>query len=340
MAMHGSVRTVLTAIGLAAAAMLVPAASPAGGQAAGCAPPYLPIFGFTTAASQADPPRVQVYPETAVVAPSLDGQDLSYDTSGEPDMDGDGQADVVSNAGASITITRGDGVLTLSQTGSSLTSVARFHRADLDADGHDETYLEAVPTGPGEPRFFVVPGTTAVGAHVLADVAIEVPAGIVGLAGDQVDGPGEDLLAQVGGGGGLVSGDAVVAPGPGGSLAAFVAASAPLDPYGQAVGLLLLDDGPPVIALVRPGDGASIITLWDEGETTEFRTAGATGFEADPQVTAIDTPDGLLLVAGAGSRSGGVTFVWDLDDPCATNPPATPTAPAAAPVSGTADYTG
>ncbi|CAN5564470.1 hypothetical protein BH10ACT1_BH10ACT1_05200 [soil metagenome] len=339
-----------------AVAWLPVARSDAMGRQATCAPPHLPVWGE---AQQQGPgsAATQVWPAGPAVRPVTTGTDLSYSAATAAagvDMDGDGAADQITVDGTDLVITRGDGVVRIGTAGAGVSEPDLLPVGDLDADGHDELHFLAVPAGVGGASDYIVPGSTALGSHEVADVAVAVPDGIRYPVGPQVAGPGADLLATIGSLAGplaIVSGEAVMAPGPGGTLPEFVPASDLL--AGQAVDVLDLGGAAPTIATAVDTGDRSEMLLWQQGTTTRYATAGPSARLdlGGAFLRAVDTADGRVLVGGASGRGGATTFIWDLDDPCAapltptTRPPAPlPTDPSAAvpatAVAGSPGYTG
>lgn len=333
------------AVALAGASAV--AIGPSVGQEATCEPPYLPIYEYSTGSGQLTP--AQAYPEQTVSPPPLEGTSLdllAQEQDAGPDTDGDGRPDTVDGTSeGGVAITRGDGVVRITpRAGTVVFTTAASTGFDLDADGLDELLLVERDDPSGTSSTFLLPGATAVGSHLVADVAVQVPEGPVLGVGDQLGGPGEDLLVPAGGTVGVItSGDLALAPGPGGTLAAYEPGSDLID-QGQPTGLLDLGDGPPTLALSRNDAGHDTVSLWDEGTVTEYRTVAFQG-AASLRVSAYEARGRTYLLGTEGNRSGVFRSVWDLTDPCAVladvvTSPAVPAAPGADPVAGSPGYTG
>jgi hypothetical protein len=338
------------AVGVGAAALAVPATSaPAPGPATGtCTEPFAPIYAASTSADGVSNRR-QLWPEHPVSPPPADGTDLDAVRPrylAGPDTDGDGRGDQVTidlGSGEQVmVITRGDGEVRIGQRGSNLGELTSRPVGDLDADGRDEVMFLARPSAGGEDQIFVLPGSTPTGSHQADDVSIEIPSYFLFGAGDQLDGPGDDLLvtdtADVGSG--IVSGREVMAPGPGGRLASFPIAEALA---GYPAGVFDLGGPRPALTTIEDEGSRSVVRLWRDGRATSFATAGADLGEAYLSVSMTRADGRTYLRAGTSDRGGSTTFTWDVDDPCRTlggpDAPGGPASPAA-PVSGQASYTG
>jgi hypothetical protein len=341
------------AVGLGAVVLAVPATSaPAPDPSTGtCTEPFAPIYASSAYADGVSNRR-QLWPDHPVSPPPTDGTDL--DAVGPrylagPDTDGDGRGDQVTidlGTGEQVmVITRGDGQVRVGQRGSNLGELTSRPVGDLDGDGRDEVMFLARPADGGEDRIFVLPGSTETGSHQADDVSIEIPSYFLYGAGDQLDGPGDDLLVTdtAEAGSGLVSGREVMAPGAGGRLTSFPIAEALA---GYPAGVFDLGDARPALATVEDEGSRSVVRLWRDGRATSFATAGADLGDAFLSVSMTRAEGRTYLRAGTGDRGGSTTFTWDVDDPCralrAPDHQETPSSPAspAAPLSGQASYTG
>lgn len=331
--------------------------SPQGGASAppaACTSPYLPLYGAQLNTDGST--RLQLWPTYPVTPPDTTGTDLDHIRPrylAGPDTDGDGRGDQVSidlGSGEQVlVIERGDGVVRVGLSGSNLGELTSRPLGDLDADGRDEVMFLARPAGPGEDRIFVLPGTTPVGSHQADDVSIQIPTYFLYGAGDQIDGAGDDLVVTddaTPGRSGFVSGAEVMAAGPGGELATFPIA-VPL--VGNPVGVFDLGDARPAVATVEGGPGGAVVHLWRDGADTAYATTGLAADSFQPGVSMSRAGGTTYLVASTGDRGGGVSFTWDVDDPCRelpTGPAGDGTdagerpAPPADPLTGSSAYTG
>lgn len=350
-----------------------------------CSAPYLPLYGRSAYVNSGGPgvDQKQLYPAQPTVEPSIDGFQPGYaDATGkdEPDTDGDGVTDTVTFD--PFTIRRGDGVITITDPDRGLLSADRYYAADLDADGRDELFLRSGSGPTFDPdRYYVLPGTTAPGTYRADAVAIRLPTPPeVHLAidrppvtlgftpvGNQDGEPGEDLLVALDPSrAGIVSGVDLLAPGPGGTVAAYDPVET-IDPAaGSFLSALVVGSGAPALAFYRSEGDHATITLWNQGRLANYRTAGPGAAAADANYANghaawVNTDDGrTLLVVTTGGRGLNTSYYWGLDDPCralplagdgtptpATGSPAPPTdgrgagaATPATPVDDRATYTG
>jgi len=307
----------------------------------------------------------KVWPTHDVVAPALTGEVLDHTAHLEttnPDTDGDGVRDDVtidmSSGEQVMVITRGDGVVRVALAGSNLGDLTSHPPGDLDADGHDEVLFLARPAGSGADRIFVLPGATAPGSYQADDVAIEVPTYFVWSAGNQVDGPGDDLVVwdqnTADPNTSVVSGDQIMAAGPGGS-ADFSATTTLAGGY--PMGVFDLGDSRPAVVTALPLVAGQLeLSLWRDGVAppTRFVSPASLPFNQQPSsVAMVGTSEGLVLSAGEVDRGGSLAFYWDVDDPCRElpvigccepplqgRPPGSEPAQPADPLNGAAPYTG
>ena len=182
-------------------------AGAASSAAAGCTQPYQPWFEATT------------YPVGDPV-PDL-GTSLRY-TVHAPDTDGDGVADTIVDdtdpAGGvyqSLTITRGDGTITLLPgPGHSYIYLGSYgpQPGDLNGDGRDELVVGVDTVG----EQYLLPGTTAPGTHDIAAVGISLDglSNVSQPVGDQNGDHKADLAFADSSGWSVYSGADLMAPGP------------------------------------------------------------------------------------------------------------------------------
>lgn len=342
-------------------------------QTAGCPSPILPLVAYE-ARGQYQPVLEQTYPDQPVAIPDLAASvDLDLTRSwmlARPDMDGDGKVDQVeidlSSGEQVLVVTRGDGVVRVAFPGANIGDLTNYPVGDLDADGRDELVFLARDAVDGSDRSFVLPGATPVGDHQALDVAIEIPDYRLVAVGDQVDGPGTDVIVHepgpaVSGGtiGNVISGQDLMAPGPG--HAADLTPRAWAVP-GMTTAVVDVGDQRPAmvsLGLTADGDGQVRAALTRNGVPTVFATAGPRSrslFGA----TAVQVGDHRYLLASGVDRGGSSVVIWDLEDPCIGLPPATdrpapsttttttapappgrvPSAPGASPQTGRPRFTG
>jgi hypothetical protein len=326
-------RTLVVLAVLAGVTAWAPSAEAGRRQGADCTAPILPLVAYD-ADRRYPPVREQTYPDHPVAIPDLAaGVDLDLTRDwmlARPDTDGDGvvdQVDIDLSSGEQVlVVTRGDGVVRVGYAGRNIGALTNQPVGDLAADGRDELLFLARDPVDGSDRTFVLPGTTPVGEHQVLDVAVEVPDTYLVAAGDQVDGPGLDVIVHEITPGGLVghviSGQDLMAPGPG--RAADVTPRAWSVP-GRAVAVVDVGDPRPAIVsndlrLVTEEQGRFVLTR--SGQQTVFVTAGPrarTLFAA----TAFQVDDHRYLLASAGDRGGTSVVMWDLEDPCLGLPPVT-----------------
>ncbi len=349
-------------------------ATPGGGSSAlrsgSCAEPHLPIVGLRSDGHAN--PAYAVWPDRSTLPPVLLGDDLDHVvalvTAGV-DTDGDGAADDIttdlSTVPEAVVIDRGDGTVRLNLDGHSSIALTNFPVGDLDADGRDELLVLSRSAETAADRVFVIPGSTPAGEHQADEAGIEIATYYdLMAAGDQIDGPGHDLLVRSGGPpdegprtSTLVSGDRLMAVGPGGK--------APLTGDGPTFegwpgGVFDVGDRLPALATLEHGlDGGVLVHLWRDGESTRFTSPPEITFPSHPHVSmARLAADGgrLVLRVGHSDRGGSLALLWDVEDPCRELPRAetllppavpgptpdhdTPTAPGAPPVPARPSYTG
>jgi len=294
------------------------AASAASGATAGCTQPYQPWFQTTT------------YPVGDPV-PDL-GPSLYY-TVRAPDTDNDGVADTilddtdpVGGVYQSLTITRGDGTITLLPgPGHSDIYLGSYgpQPGDLNGDGRDEIIVGVDAVG----QQYLLPGTTPTGTHDIASVGISL-AGLSNVSqpvGDQNGDHKGDLAFPDSSGWSIYSGADLMAPGPGGT----VGPPAPIATYtGTDLAAVVLTPGAvPTIITGHPITDTSVsltvhgvapIELTATGVVTEY-TGGVGGINAYHH-------DGQTFVSQEAMTRGGATIaIWNLTDPCSRYGVSTPT---------------
>ena len=304
-----------------------------------CSPPYHPVYAGESRFS--GDPEVQTYPDHPVDRPSVDGRDLGPDVSpGERvDTDGDGHYDHIDRIDGGIEITRGDGRVVLvnghpktnGYDDPQWSEAPNAAPGDLNGDGRDDL-LVRIPAPAGgdyfnddEGHWFAVSGAVSPGKHDVWKVGVMVPGGhdfptlgfpaVLGGVGDQVGGPGDDVLARDEYGSGIVDGETLLAPGPGGAIDRFQI-SIPID--ADLLGPVDLGGARPALLLAHqhPALVSDRIFLWRAGETLDFDPFGGWGF-ADTPLYVRDSPDGRLLIGGYEDRGGGSRIVvWNIDHPC------------------------
>ncbi|MCU1497941.1 MAG: hypothetical protein JWM47_1894 [Acidimicrobiales bacterium] len=329
-ALSGGIVAVLSPGGVGAQSAPPPTQPP---LPSGCAAPYRASFAAVT------------YPVAApVVLPWAGGTVLDHQA-GALDTDGDGTADTVTDlADNAFRVTRASGSLELPAK----TFLAnRDDAVDLDGDGRSDLVVAADPAGP-TPGTYLVPGATADGPVDLATEAIRLPdhLGNVRGIGDQ-DGDGSDDVAAntaIDGRGDtdVFSGAELAAPGPGGT-----ADPDPLATYpGPLVGLAAFDADRPTLITSAGASGATIVLQGDPAVELSVRSdPSLPGIDPEStNATAVADGDDLWIVLSHLDRSGSQVWGWNLVDLCAgpasAPAPITPPAAPAAPLAGSADYTG
>lgn len=339
----------------AATVALCPSAGSPSTTSSSCAPPTKPIYVEHSVMSGAAP--VQDHPSTPMDRPPIDGASLTATWGHFPslDTDGDGTNDEVEDHSDGIAIVRGDGTVRITLGGAEHTAIhdydARFRPGDLDGDGHDDLL---VFVGSGDRgQWYAISGATAPGTYAIDDVAVRLPVqqlypepgqtALLGVVDDHVGGPGPDYLVRNTDGGGLVPGEALLAPGPGGTLDHFpVAIALPGEMRGEfdlggERSALLLAEGDYVQGVIG-------LRIYRDGRLFDLDPFDGRGFLAYETFTAVQSPIGRLLVSKTTDRSGGTsTAVWNLDHLCGPGTPAAGAgsgAPPATPVSGDPTFTG
>jgi hypothetical protein len=308
--------TALVALSLVATQGLPAGAASA--ATAGCTQPYEPWFQTTT------------YPVGDPV-PDL-GPSLRY-TVRPPDTDNDGVPDTIVDdtdpAGGvyqSLTITRGDGTITLLPgPGHSYIYLGGYgpQPGDLNGDGRDELIVGVDAVG----EQYLLPGTTTPGTHDIASVGISL-AGLSNVSqpvGDQNGDHRGDLAFPDPSGWSIYSGADLMASGPGGT----VGPPSPIATYpGTDLSAVVLDSGTvPTIITGHPVTDTSVsltvhgvapVELTASGVVTEY-TGGVGGINAYPH-------DGQTFVTQQALTRGGSTIaIWNLTDPCSRYGVSSPT---------------
>ncbi|HEY7938346.1 MAG TPA: hypothetical protein VID05_00860 [Acidimicrobiales bacterium] len=308
--------TALAALSLVATQGLPASAAPT--ATADCTQPYQPWFQTTT------------YPVGDPV-PDL-GTSLRY-TVRPPDTDNDGVADTIVDdtdpAGGvyqSLTITRGDGTITLLPgPGHSYIYLSTYgpQPGDLNGDGRDELIVGVDAVG----EQYLLPGTTTPGTHDIASVGISL-AGLSNVSqpvGDQNGDHRGDLAFPEVSGWSIYSGADLMAPGPGGT----VGPPTPIATYSgtDLSAVVLVPGAVPTIITGHPITDTSVsltvhgvapVELTASGVVTEY-TGGVGGINAYHH-------DGQTFVTQqALTRSGSTIAIWDLTDPCSRYGVSSPT---------------
>jgi hypothetical protein len=303
-----------------------------------CTQPYQPWFEATT------------YP-TGPVVPDL-GTSLLY-TVRLPDTDGDGMADTivddtdpVGGVYQSLTITRGDGTITLLPgPGHSYIYLGGYspQPGDLNGDGRDELIVGVDSVG----EQYLLPGTVTPGTHDIASVAVSLN----GLSnqsvpvGDQ-NGDHENDLAFLGASGWSVySGADLLAPGPGGT----VGPPTPLATYpGTNLSAATLVPGAaPTIITGHTLSATSVSLTVQESPPIELTATGVfTAYTGGVGGIGAYRRDGQTLITQEADTRGGASIaIWNLSDPCSrygetpSTVPTTTSAPAPPPSSAPGDPT-
>jgi hypothetical protein len=291
---------------------------------------------LTVGATACDPARCEPpYPPVAATFdPPLPGQDWPVEGTVRPlgiafDTDADGAEDTIEPADGSpvrkLTVHRGSGDLVLSgdptiSAGSAVILGPPISIGDSDGDGRSEVAVTTYDASGAASGFYLVPGSTPDGKHEPAEVGIRLLAGSPArsVAAGDVDGDGADDVV-IGDGSGrsfVLSGRDVTAPGPGGAYDPLVAP--PTQLFGNLVGAAALSPAVGAVFVVTGGAESMQITLWTNGGSLGFTTAGGAFDFPSPRVEVVDAADGnSWLVAREGRRSLRLQWAWDFDDLCA-----------------------
>lgn len=253
------------------------------------------------------------------------------------DSDGDGKPDVVTPArdhnSPSYTIERGDGTLEIFIDDGENIGFTAYPQSlgDLDGDGKDDFWLEPYH----QEVIYLVPGSTQLGRHDVADVAVlfdrapgeafEVP--VPRSDGDDALVARHSVRNDIGSSYErvLVSGKALLAPGPGGRLDDLPGPLRrfPMDGDQRLVAFAVLRTGAAVpILAVRRGSDVDVILEDDPPRRFHFEhyrdEASARKVTAALAVMAVRQAGRRVLLASISHyvfdphRYAG----WDLDRPC------------------------
>ena len=346
-------------VAVVTASVLCPAVGAPAARFEACPAPTKPIYVASSVYTGA--PVQQDYPPEPIDPPPTDGASLASTWGRYPklDTDGDGKDDKVTETSKGLDIARGDGTLRLLTHGDTPSPIwssdPRFLPGDLDGDGHEDLLLYVSGTNE-DGEWYALSGATPPGTHELADVGVRLPVqhmypdpghtAIYGVVSDHVGGPGPDYLVRNTDGGGLVPGEALLAPGPGGTLDHFpVAIPLPGELRGEfdlggRRSALLLAEGDYYVGILH-------LRIWRDGRLYDLDPYDGRGFLGYEEFTAVASPIGRLLISKTTDRGGGTsTAVWNLDRLCGSGHP-TPAdasssngAPPAAPVPAEPSFTG
>jgi len=327
-------------VGLSAVAEAIPTTTQVGLDTATCAQPWLPVYVHGT------PPEVGPtpdWPTNEVPPPAGPSIDVAARGGQMPDTVGDGVPDAITNDDANGTVVdnRSSGQLVLTTTGTVMIQFTNLWIGDLDGDGRDELLVLVQPTS-GPTHYVVVPGATPNGTHDADAVGIGGAITQFTGVGDQNGDGRDDVLS----GTAVLSGAAVMAPGPGGILSPEPPPILTV-PTAFGLGILALTPTtPPVFVTTAPGvgsDGApeTVLTLLTD-PTVTLRTARLPGWQGGQGRPGGYLSDGHRIVTYATITTAGkvgALWMWDLDAPCA-GPVLASTTTAPDPVAVSPSFTG
>ncbi len=294
-------------------------------QSRACQPPYLPLVEAFSQPSGGPADPVPNIPGTDVVTDQGDGLPVVFR---RLDSDGDGEPDMIATNRTSTVITRGDGSITFTQPGRSITLVSV---GDLDGDGRDDfavnSFALSAPRDAG--RGWVISGAITPGTYDPASVGVAVGGPIlVAIPDRNGDGVVElatnDARDQQLGTTRILSGRAIIAtpaPSDGTDLVPLVQIP------GRLFGFAAL--GGPATLISTDSSSGPAIHLVDEAQDLVFGFRPGTyrpNYAGVGEIRVLVSDQGTFLVLVNGSRSGGSTYIWRVDEPCGSLPkdPTTP----------------
>jgi hypothetical protein len=306
-----------------------------------CSEPYPPVYVQRGYPHNDPPPAIDV---TSVTAPPLDLRT-------NPDFDGDGTPDHTHsvNEPAQATVTRPAGDITFARPGERV-DVALA--GNLGGSSGQEIWVVVFDSTGARVASdaYVVPYETPGGTYDPSDVGIRMPPGVPWPIPDWTGDGVADVLDIDSTTGNLVTGTtrlhsgagvmAVGAPGDARSVppAATIAGGA------QALANFAAER--PTIVTVDAGvpPAPIVVHVFDGLTTTAFTTGPAplvNGGDLRPGgVQALSGPDGRFVTVSGQNRSGGGSYWWSIDDPCAALSTDTPPSPPASAIGTTPRYTG
>jgi hypothetical protein len=207
-------------------------------------------------------------------------------------------------------ITGPSGVLTLTRPGA---QVLAMPAGDLDGDGRGDSWVTVYDSGGGA-AVYLVPARAGAGAHDPSEVGVRLPidrATYFVAAGDQNRDGAEDLFTT----GGLYSGRALLAPGPGSRLDALPDPLLALDDETAVVSVVDLRRGAAPTALARPSQPRpdNVLRLLDDSGTCFAWPETSSAPIGCGQATAWLVNGHRIVQCTSASLGGTSYYRWDLD---------------------------